>query len=145
MIEKESCVRSSRLIPLADDIYCLVFSASLTLSPPVTLLVMQFIKVENVKSQKIWTNSLSFFLCFLSLIAFLPLFNFTLFRCQFCCFALYEQKPKKMPCDNTRIFIMPLHTSKSTLDNCIVWFCLVWLQLLLLLFLIVFYVCTHKL
>lgn len=47
MIEKESCVRSSRLIPLADDIYCLVFSASLTLSPPVTLLVMQFIKVKK--------------------------------------------------------------------------------------------------
>lgn len=112
MIEKESCVRSSRLIPLADDIYCLVFSASLTLSPPVTLLVMQFIKVK-----KFGRICFRFFL-FPIIDCFPATFQFHFISMPI----LMLRTLRTEPCDNTRIFIMPLHTSKSTLDNCIVWF-----------------------
>lgn len=132
MIENESCERTSRLIPLADDIYCLVSTCH-------TLFVMQFIKVKNGKSRKNWTNLFSFLLfsladCFPATFQFF----FISMPISLLCTLRTETEKNAMWQHKNIIHHADSHVSKSTLGNCIVLFALV------LLFLIVFYVCTHK-
>lgn len=83
------------------------------------LLLMQFIKVKNPPKLDKFAFIFSVFSHWLFS------FHFSIwlyFAVNFVALHLTKQKRRKMPCDNRRIFIMPLHTSKSTLDNCIVWF-----------------------
>lgn len=90
MNDWKKIVRISRLIPLVDGIYCLVFSICDTFDPYVIY------KSQKMKKELQFKNCERVFfslLVFLSLIVFLQLFHFIF--CQFRYFSVYKRKKKK--------------------------------------------------